>query len=750
MGLFSSKKIIRVASVVYNMAGDEKDRTKFLPSLVARNVLSGTSDSIGETLRTGYANGPAMKYRQFFNWVQVPGRYDQIGNPTGEVVSGASLSPSLLNDLIPNPDGLDLWCQKAEIKDADISYWADQWILDNRPDDIESDFTVDYSETTGKITITFPDTSTAIFTPINFDYQAKYVYAYYTTVSDVTVEGEALITYNPLKVYIYKVGSGNAALDALVSNVNYNEFFPFIPVRLRNKFLSETFLPDAFAQTAKAYKKITGDKLDDLITKLADNESLEDIDNAYVVFGVPLNTKDKASARYLYRFFDKLRQSQVGGPDAYATYKAAVESQRLVTDTWRKWQDNHRYDRPSEAPAYDGTTEPPRPNFGTMPANQIRIRGSGTANAEYDVRLNWTFISSGSGTGRGKPNAGANECWIQYLGEDEVAKTIFNTNSALLKGDDATYKKFRIYLQETTSSYTWLDVVGAVHTNYVYGGKSVVIECDEALKDVDESGFIVPLHNETYREISIADATQMACSSMFLVFNCYEVKKQKWYQTGIFKFLFAIVIAIVSVVFTGGAGLGLLGANLAVGVSLGFTGMTAAIVGAVANALAAMVLSTLIEGIAKNFGKFGAIIAAIFSVFVGNLVSTFQNTGSLAINWTAFLKADNLLSLTEAVGKGVAGVIEAETQGLYGQMADYANKALEETKKIQQAFFEELGYGAVQIDPFMFVDSSGPIVETSDTFLTRTLMTGSDIAEMSRELIYSFPELSLKLPDAFT
>ena len=81
MGLFSSKTIINVASSVYNLAGDEKDRPIFLQSLIIRNVLSGTKRSLGDTITTGYLNGPGINFRTFFRWAV--DNYDLIGMPTG-------------------------------------------------------------------------------------------------------------------------------------------------------------------------------------------------------------------------------------------------------------------------------------------------------------------------------------------------------------------------------------------------------------------------------------------------------------------------------------------------------------------------------------------------------------------------------------------------------------------------------------------------------------------------------------------
>jgi len=84
-------------------------------------------------------------------------------------------------------------------------------------------------------------------------------------------------------------------------------------------------------------------------------------------------------------------------------------------------------------------------------------------------------------------------------------------------------------------------------------------------------------------------------------------------------------------------------------------------------------------------------------------------------------------------------------------MQDYAKNVERESAKIQQAFLEKFGYGSALIDPMMFVDSTNHLInESRDTFLTRTLMTGSDIAELSNELLSGFTDHTLKLPDAFT
>ncbi|MEQ1950920.1 hypothetical protein [Mesorhizobium sp. CN2-181] len=910
MGFFSPDKTVVVSSVVYNLAGEEKDRPQYLKSLVVGNVLSGTKDSMSETITNGYLSGPAIKFRSFYRWANKPENYGEVGMPTGTLTTLASLDPDLVSPVIPHDPGTVVWTQRVDLDEADHAYWAEQWILENRPADIETEWSADYDEDANEITITFEDTSIEVFTPVGFDHNAEYVYAYYiivttdtvegavvpgslididggvlpsttgwtlmsetltnhpvtlpttitvdthvvksysdarpdevsddtdgpttsynptsydtftrvwqrdlyyggddeliyereimtqtqaatveeygpdvvvdedvvidedtpdpgvdrttTTTVTTTTEGEEIVydrsyqvdkqdvivkAYSPMKLMIYKIGSGNAALDALVEeSADYGNFFPFLPVRLHNFFLSPTHYPDAYEQIKKAYKKATGSKFTKLIDQIEDNDDLEDIDNAYIQFGVSLNVVEEACRRYIYTFLEQLQVNQIGGPEAYQDYVDHVEAQMDIAEAWLAWKE--RQQRPSEDQnefSPDVDPEPPRPQFKTMPSNGIRITGSGEINSRYDTRLTWTYITDGEGTGLGKPGAKVNDCWLQYVGSDEITRMVFriqNPNS----DDFYVYEKIRIYRQRTADSYTYLEVVGLVHRNYVYGGKAIRTTAKQALADVDESGFIVPLHYDTWRHMSLVDTTQMATACVFVVFNCYEIHKQKWYETGVFRILIVIVIAIVSVMFTGGAGVGLLGTHMSVGSALGFSGMTAAIVGSIVNSMAALVLSTMLEKVAQALGPLGQIFTTLAMMFIGNFAGGIQS-GSLAIDWSSFLRIDNLLSLTNAIGNAVAGFKNLETASIYEDMQDLAKKAEAETKKIQQAYFDEFGYGGGQIDPFMFTNRPSMTVESSDTFLTRTLMTGSDLAEMSKDLLNSFSDLSLKLPNAFT
>jgi hypothetical protein len=189
---------------------------------------------------------------------------------------------------------------------------------------------------------------------------------------------------------------------------------------------------------------------------------------------------------------------------------------------------------------------------------------------------------------------------------------------------------------------------------------------------------------------------------------------------------------------------------------MGFTaGSTAAIVaGATANAIAAIVLTQVISTVSVElFGeKWGRIIAAIVTVMVGNMASSYHQTGSFAMDWGKFMRVDNLIAMTDSVATGVQGYAANEVSDIQEDMAEAKEEYEDDVQSIIERM-ENLGYSGVELDPLIYIqqdnlDDRNVTSEPSEIFLRRTLLTGSDIAEMTHALIDEFVEISLKLPEA--
>lgn len=692
MGFFDSDEQVVVESSVYNLAGDEKGRPNYLQTLITRNILSGTKDSISQTLQTGYLHGPGIALRNFYQWAEDPANFDKIHLPIGSLESGNTITAEGVEPHIPaGGDPID--CTRAYLDTFKKSEFARQRVFSHHWAKYEAgrSWTSSLDREAEQITLTFPasggDPEVTDTFNITANMKKDFIYAQYV-----------LLNNNQNRIYIYEIGSGNSDLDNMAksSTESYGDFFPVIPVRIDNRFLSNAYRAPVYDQAVAAYDRLTGASYDAFKDEIAQNPQLGDIDHVYVVTGVSLNVKENAGRKYIFEFFDKLRVSESGsGP------------------------------------------------------HNITIQTRPIVNLNFDMRIYWEDIRRSVHSGKGKAGAKKGDLWwdltqpdrhIENTTVDALGRTIVNEYDVPV---------LRFYYQHEDQEYKYLDIAGMYHVNFVYEREGVYISSKEAIISNKESEFIVPIHYDTLIEFSLVDATQVSTACVFGVFNAYVVKDVPWWASGWFTILIVVTIAIASVVFSGGAGLGLLGSHMALGAGFGLSGFAAAVAGSVTNALAAVVVISIVEKIATGiFGEtIGGIIAAVAGMVIIN-ASAMGGFNNLSLNWNSLLTPDNLLQATNVLGKGYASYINTETADIYKEIQDFGKQAEEQVKAIQDAFFEEFGYGN-KVDPLMFTDSGKILNESPDTFLTRTLMTGSEIVDLSHELITNFAEHTNKLDGPF-
>lgn len=719
MGLFSSKKIIYVASTPYSLAGDVTERLNYLKTSTTANALKPRSHrySLADEVTKSLLKGPAINQRVFFRWARQ--HYD-LGMPTAQIINGLATNNQVdVSAEIPVSSGSTATAEAFSIESASIFYWAEQHILVNAPSLVDTDWTADYNSATNEIVIQYEDTSTETIVATGYDKSATYLYVYYT-----------LVTSTPsthARLWIYQIGSGNATLDALAaSSALLPEFFPFIPLRLNNKAIRHADFDAIFEDCSKAYSKATGGRsIDDVLDDIEANPDIGDIDYCYFVYGAPLNTQDNASRHYIYEFFRGLMPYQTWSEIDYQNWEAGVTS----------------------------TT-------GEPPTTTIQLKAQSSMLESYDMRLSWITIDETLHTGQGKVGAkmgevwlenGASFTWTQILGYQETGH---DSGVYIPITQDNVIRNTHVFHQTGPNSYRKLTLRGMIHRNFVYGGKTVDITTEEALADVDESGFIVPMHYPTLARLSLKNSTQVAIGNAYLIFNSYHVVKRKWYQTGIFRLITAIFLGIIAAVLFPGA-IGLLGANFTVGAALGYTGTMALIVGSIANTLAALVLATIVEttSIAIFGEEIGRILGTLISFIAFQYVATYTSTGSWTLDWGNLLRADNLLKLTNVVAGTVRGWAEVKIGDIQEEMTGLQRSHEDQLRDIEKKTYELLGYGGTILDPLLFdqmQDSSEIAAESSDTFLKRTLLTGTDIAALDAGMIESFTDLSLQLPNSFT
>lgn len=566
------------------------------------------------------------------------------------------------------------------------------------------------------------------------------------------------------RMVIYRIGTGNTLLDTgPVINYNMDKFFPVIPVRLNNQFLDPAIHGASLVNLSrKAFKRLTRQNIDKLIAQIEDNDDLADIDYAYIVNGIPINVVEQKGMAYLYAFFKKLMLLQAGGATAYDVAVGNFTTFQNQVTAYQAWYD--AYWNASEGRPHVGA--PIRPSViadvvesSKIMKNRLEIKSpAASANDSYEVVLEWSYVAETTHSGKFTSSAKVGEYRIIGGGINPTVLTM--STQTIRKGgsggedEDVQYpeKAQQIYIdyQETATTYKRLRVVGAIHSNFVYDGEAVIIEALDALDETDESGFLIPLHEQTFREMRLTHATQLATAASYIVFNCYVQKKQKWYQSGIFRVLIAVAVIVAPQLLGFTAGIGLLGSNLAIGTSMGLAGSSAFIAGAVVNALAAVMLQMVLSPFTSRiFGDtLGPIMASLITMGISSMATGQSFAQGFSLKWGDMMRADRLLELVQTGLDAYAKWVNGQVNDMQNSMQTFLDNANNQLETIEQ-MYRDLTSSSIATDPWMFTQAAYPQVEGLDAFLQRTLLTGMDIATVSQNMITNFSDMTLNLPTAY-
>ncbi len=561
------------------------------------------------------------------------------------------------------------------------------------------------------------------------------------------------------QMFVYKVGTGNSTLDSLatdVANADFSNFYPFIPLRINNDSLREE--PYAsnglYRQSEKAYKRLSDrHSFSELLDKIEDNDDIDDIDYAYLVFGLLLNTNDMSARYYIQEFFKSLMAIQKGSASSITDLQTHTQEYQDYVLAYQQWQTDN-----TNIPWEDRTPPPtrvtvPEPQLTTI---QLTASDDTLGDTSFDVRLSWVDVETSIITGKFSyvdPGNGVTTARDAKVGEITIEKgapvswVVGVGYQATLRSTSNSVPSMYIRRQITENSYEETIVWGAVHENYIYGGKRVSITSNQALDDDEESGFFVPMHRPTLQEIGLKHATQLATVNTHILFNAYTVTKQKWYQRGFFKFLLLIVMIVVSVTLFPGAfatGGGILGTNAALGATLGLAGTSAIVAGVVANYLASVIVFELLSVVGSEL--FGEEWSVLFAA-IGTLVLGVVGAG------TPLFSSENILAMSDAVINGYNGFVMSEMSELQTEMASLSQNYEEAMQEINE-LIASLGGNDLNFNPMQFTDvtrneftsSKGYLPETSDQFIRRTQMTGTDLVEITLGMVYDFVEIQNTLP----
>lgn len=576
----------------------------------------------------------------------------------------------------------------------------------------------------------------------------------YTTVTDNDVVPAKYSQYNKKtyevfavndqKVFIHKRGT-DPIFDAVFEDaIEADHFFPVIPIKYderpgedpKPKYISDSNDPldeEIYDKgkriLAKASKKTA---YDDIVKSLKDGGA-DSINYAYILFGSSLNSPAFSAKRYIYEFFKLYGDYSTESANAFNSYLQAREVAQESRENWLVWTEAQQ---DSANPLY-GTPEPLIIPYPRGPVTSISLKSASRLNLNYTV--SWTYIHSETGTGllsglsprsikieKSGSSVPEEDLDIEITGGEIRQTPSYNPRSGAIQ----------IKYQIDEDNWEVLTVTGLVSVNVIHRGKGIVIPSTSALGQNGESEFIIPLHQTPFRNMRLVDATQFAGSNTYLMLNYYSDTQKKWYQTGLFKVIIIVIIIVVSV-FSGGAAAPAAGGAASIGAqaatAIGLSGVAATIFAAAVNAIAGLIISRIISQAAISLlgDEVGIIVGAIVSmVAIGAMNSYFAGQ---PINLLESFNSPNLLKLVGTISGDLAKHYQQQAMALQKESQNYVEEFEKESAKLNKLFSEEFADRA-QIDPIEFyqrIMESAPMYETPDQFFARTLMTGSDICNIS-------------------
>lgn len=500
-----------------------------------------------------------------------------------------------------------------------------------------------------------------------------------------------LVTY--LKYFQHKIGDpGYSSINALMTMTpadNTGEFMPFLPLRLNWQNLADDSLKDtvAYKSSVRMFEKLGLDFVD-IADKVNSNPDVDKVIQAILMSGIPTNTEDQLSIKYLYHFF-----------------------QYLYTYTLRDAQ-RKEGDVVFNPHAKEGMSFVIKDEGFEMAISYSSIFGKKDIGNFGPVGKYYRAFET-------KPFNVQVWRWVQgRTGEESTRQLVTETIEV------------PVYVIRYQVNTTYYIEVGVEDLTVHYKVDGMLVE-----SKADDERTIIPVkYTIAQQHFSFFDRQRLFHKSLHLVFNSKQIVKLKWYQTGWFR-AFMIVLNVILIIVTIGT---YAPAAVATMAALMAGTLTLTIVLALLQNLLIMIaLNLAVKYAVAELGvEFGIALAVVTAAVGLSDMSTFSG----------LITPDTLLAVMDGANSGINKVTQ-EKMGQYNSelqefqlMAETKMKELEELQKA-------LDVKSI-VDPFDIMDANRGIRfgEDPTEFLIRTKVVGM-AAELSAHFTHNYVELALQLPD---
>jgi len=139
-------------------------------------------------------------------------------------------------------------------------------------------------------------------------------------------------------------------------------------------------------------------------------------------------------------------------------------------------------------------------------------------------------------------------------------------------------------------------------------------------------------------------------------------------------------------------------------------------------------------------------MVAVVAIALGSAPS--GSTASIGTVFTTISNPQVLMQLTSAALNGVSSYFNFKIRDALLATQDIYKEYERQSKLISDLWQSNLGFGKTYIDPLGFTDTSKEnnqlyVPESLNTFLDRTLLLGSDIVDITHNMLTNFTQITL-------
>lgn len=446
--------------------------------------------------------------------------------------------------------------------------------------------------------------------------------------------------------WIYQVGSGgHEELDNFfgAANTQLGNFFPFIYFRYGKTSMARN-KNSAGYKTSEKMLKYLGLNYEDIIKEVHKNPDIGDVEQAMMIYAVPANTKNQTEIRYLFDFFDEVRQAS---PSNLRNVPSSLFMANAgLFGLWRS----------------------------STPRHAIVIK-----DRRFQLSLGYHGIYKRIVGGRiGKPGTYASK-------RSQRAEDVYYTNSEGELYKRVQYIPSHVFRKQVSqNAIEEIEVTRLRMTYHIYGGHTKVGEGKDNI-------LLVPVDRTISKRFSTKEREQLYARSLHMVFNSRVVTKVKWYQRGIFKVVIAAIAIVLTAVSLGQS----LVALAAIGAAFGTTVMMIAMFDMlIVPLLVSVAIKLFVDVVGPKLGIIAAVITAAIAVYHAGISGGLKNSP-----W-----AKDLLSASTGLIQASGENIQRRLAGLqseYEEFREYVKGASELLKQGQDLLYEDN-----HLSPFIILGES--------------------------------------------